>query len=225
MSITGIPFKSIIAVAVVISASIAVYYSWLSDSEETILPPEEIEEYLFWNPKKLQEFTLSIAGNQQLTLDNLLGKWSFVFFGYTHCPDVCPVTLGVMSATVNSLEKTSDLTPELQGIFISVDPDRDSPEHLKQYTSYFHPKFIGATGTTAQIDAITRQMMALYAIHNEESKEHYLVSHNSTVFLIDPRGRLYGRFPPPLNPNEIARALTGIRTFYNAQESKRWSFF
>lgn len=224
MSIKGFPYKGTIAIVFIIVTTAAVY-SWQSGFDDTVRPPEAIEEYLFWNPKPLDDFTLEAANNEQVTPENFLGKWSFVFFGYTHCPDVCPITLGVMSATIRSLEVNPDIASELQGVFISVDPDRDSPEHLKKYTSYFHPKFIGVTGDTTQIDAITRQMSALYAIHNDSSNEQYQVSHNSTVFLIDPKGRLYGRFPPPHSSEEIATAFTGIRTFYNTREKKWWSLF
>ena len=221
----GFPNKCVIAAVLVISASITAFYGWRLNSDETVRPPEDIEEYLFWNPKYLKDFSLTTAGNKKLGLDQLLGKWSFIFFGYTHCPDVCPATLGLLSVTFKSLEKNPAIAHEIQGIFISVDPDRDTPEHLKEYTAYFHPKFIGATGSTAQVDAITRQMGALYALYKEESKDDYRVSHNSTVFLVDPRGRLYGRFPPPHVPQEIAEAFIKIRDFYNAQEDKRWTLF
>ena len=217
--------KGIIAIVLVISVSTAAFFGWRSNSDDTVPPPEEIEEYLFWNPKYLKDFTLNAAGNEELNLEHLLGKWSFVFFGYTHCPDICPATLGLLAVTFKSLEKNPEIAQEIQGIFISVDPDRDTQEHMKEYAAYFHPKFTGVTGSTAQVDAITRQMGALYALNNEESKDNYLVSHNTTVFLVDPSGRRYGRFPPPHVPQEIADAFTNIRAFYNAQEKKRWSLF
>ena len=91
--------------------------------------------------------------------------------------------------------------------------------------SYFNAKFSGVTGTTAQVDAITRQMGAFYAIHPGKSEESYLVSHNSAIFLVDPRGRLYGRFPPPHAPREIAEIFAKIRAFYIEREDKRWAFF
>jgi cytochrome oxidase Cu insertion factor (SCO1/SenC/PrrC family) len=89
----------------------------------------------------------------------------------------------------------------------------------------FHAKFSGVTSTTAQVDAITRQMGAFYSIHPGKSEESYLVSHNSAIFLVDPRGRLYGRFPPPLAPREIAEIFEKIRAFYVEREDKRWAFF
>jgi cytochrome oxidase Cu insertion factor (SCO1/SenC/PrrC family) len=188
-------------------------------------PPEEIEEYLFWKAKQLTDFTLMAAGNKPLNLDHLKGKWSFIFFGYTHCPDVCPTTLGSMGATFKILEKNPTISQEIQGIFVSVDPTRDTPELLGKYVTYFHPNFSGVTGSTSQIDAITRQMGALYSIHAEESEDDYLVSHNSTIFIVDPRARLYGRLPPPHAPREIADIFIKVRNFYNEQEEKQWALF
>jgi protein SCO1/2 len=165
------------------------------------------------------------AKGKTLTLDDLKGKWSFIFFGYTHCPDVCPVTLHALGSAFNILRRDRANSPDIQGIFVSVDPARDTPEFLKEYVTYFNAGFSGVTGNTEQVDAITRQMSALYVIHSGESEESYLVSHNSTIFVVDPRGRLYGRFPPPHIPREIAEIFVKIRVFYDEQEGKRWVFF
>ncbi|MCP4041182.1 MAG: SCO family protein [Gammaproteobacteria bacterium] len=221
----GLPLKGIIALLSLIILGVAGYFGWRAGSDDVVKAPEEIEDYLFWQATNLTDFTLSAAGNQELVLDNLKGKWSFIFFGYTHCPDVCPMTLGVFALVFKTMAKNPAVFQDIQGVFISVDPKRDTPESLKKYVSYFHSKFIGVTGTTSQIDALARQMGVLYTIHPGESEDNYLVSHNSTMFLVDPRGRLYGRFPPPHAPAELAELFYRIRTFYNEQEEKRWAFF
>ena len=220
--------KTNLAVLLVIALSVAAFIGWKLSHEPVVKAPAEIEDYLFWQAKELTEFKLTGANNTTLSLNDLKGKWSFVFFGYTHCPDVCPLTMMIMGQAFKILEKNPAVFPEIQNIFVSVDPKRDTPEALKEYVSYFNDRFIGVTGSTAELDDFSRQMSALYTIHANEadqSADTYTVTHNSTVFLVDPQGRLYGRFPPPQNPQEIAEVFMKIRTFYNERSNKQWGFF
>lgn len=237
----GIAFTLLLAIVVIVSAMM----SRQGGDKVTVKHPEDIADYLFWEAKGLTEFKLSGANGTTFGLSDLKGKWSFIFFGYTQCPDVCPLTMGILGQTFKLFEKNPAAFQEMQGVFISVDPKRDTPESLKEYVSYFNNKFIGVTGDKEQLDALSRQMSVLYAINSKEpekageakepkepkkeggagelkkpvsgssGKEEYTVTHSSTVFLIDPQGRLYGRFPPPQLPQEIAQAFVKIRTFYN----------
>ncbi len=214
--------------AIVVAIAVTALISWQAEKETFVKPPEEIEDYLFWEAKELTDFKLTAANDKMLGLDDLKGRWSFVFFGYTQCPDVCPLTMGVLGQAFKLIEKNPAAYQEMQGIFISVDPKRDTPELLKEYVSYFSNKFIGVTGETAQLDAVSRQMSALYTIHPKEPKkagdtstgDNYQVTHNSTVFLVDPQGRLYGKFPPPQLPQEIAEVFIKIHKFYNERVKK-----
>lgn len=220
--------KKSLALLLAIAVAITAIIGWRLGNEPAILPPEEIEDYLFWQAKDLTDFKLMGANSKTFGLNDLKGKWSFIFFGYTHCPDVCPVTLSTMGKAFKIIEQTPAAYQEIQGVFISVDPIRDTPESLKEYASYFNNKFTGITGDNVQLDAVARQMSALYTIHpNEPGKpsDTYLVSHNATIFLVDPKGRLFGRFPPPQAPQEIADAFMKIRTFYNERGKKRWGIF
>lgn len=225
--------------SVVIAVAVAAFIGLRPVKETVVKPPAEIEDYLFWQAKELTDFKLTGADGKTLGLKDLKGKWSFVFFGYTRCPDVCPLTLGVLGKAFKVIKKNPAAFQEIQGVFISVDPMRDTPELLKEYVAYFNNKFVGVTGDTAELEAISRQLSALYTIQPKEPEkpakadapskaseadkakepgkagEAYTVTHNSTVFLIDPRGRLYGRFPPPQLPQEIAEVFLKIRTFYN----------
>lgn len=220
--------KSSLAVLLVIALSITAFIGWKLSNDPVVKAPADIEDYLFWQAKELTDFRLTGADNKTLGLDDLKGKWSFIFFGYTHCPDVCPLTLRILGQAFDILEKDSAVFPEIQGIFISVDPKRDTPELLKEYVSYFNDGFMGVTGNTAELEQFSRQMSVLYTLHASEagdSGDNYLVTHNSTVFLVDPQGRLHGRFPPPQTPKEIAQVFVKIRTFYNERSNKRWGFF
>jgi protein SCO1/2 len=234
----GIAFTLLLAIVVIVSAMM----SRQGGDKVTVKHPEDIADYLFWEAKGLTEFKLAGASGSTFGLKDLKGKWSFIFFGYTQCPDVCPLTMGILGQTFKILEKNPAVFQEIQGVFISVDPKRDTPELLKEYVSYFNNKFIGVTGDKEQLDALSRQMSVLYTINSKEpektgeakelkkeeggvalkkpggstsGKEEYTVTHSSTVFLVDPEGRLYGRFPPPQVPQEIAQVFEKIRTFYN----------
>lgn len=213
----------LLAIAVVCTAAITAFIVWRPSHNAVVKPPVEIEDYLFWEAKELTDFKLIGADSKTLGLHDLKGKWSFIFFGYTQCPDVCPLTMGILGQAFNFIEKTPAAFQEIQGVFISVDPKRDTPELLKEYASHFNSKFTGVTGDTAQLDAISRQMSALYTIDPKESGKPgdvYQVTHSSTIFLVDPQGRLYGRFPPPHTPQEIAGIFLKIRTFYNEGVNK-----
>jgi len=220
--------KIVIAILLPVFLAVTALCVWRLGSEVNVKAPEEIEDYLFWEAKELADFKLTAAGNKTFDLDNMKGKWSFIFFGYTHCPDVCPTTLMQMGAAFKLLEYDPTIYPEIQGVFISVDPKRDTPELLKDYVTYFNPGFIGLTDNKARIDAFSRQIGALYSFHSESKdgdENTYEVTHNSTIFLIDPKGRLYGRFAPPQAAPEIASKFIRIRKFYKQQEEKRWSLF
>ena len=126
-----------------------------------------------------------------------MGRWSFIFFGYTHCPDVCPTTLSVLNSVARKLEGRKD---QVQFVFISIDPERDTPEKLGQFVSYFNGTFIGATGTDDAINALTRQLGVIYARVEENSgTDNYLMDHSASVLLFDPAGRFHAVFTPPLD--------------------------
>jgi len=217
--------KAVIAFLLLIVLTASAFFVWRSHSGAIVKAPEEIEDYLFWEAKDLTDFTLTAAGNKTFGLDDMKGKWSFIFFGYTHCPDVCPATLMQLAETFKLIEYDPVLFPQIQGIFISVDPKRDTPELLKDYVSYFNPEFTGLTGSKAQIDAFSRQIGALYNFNAKNSDGSYEVTHNSTIFLIDPQGRLYGRFPPPQDAHQIASAFLRMSAFYKRQVKKQCPFF
>lgn len=216
-----------LAVAAAVALAGAAFAGWRMSRDESAATPAGLEEYVFWQAKDLAGFSLAAAGNRRLGLADLRGKWSFIFFGYTHCPDVCPLTLSVLGQAFRMLEKDPAMTREIQGIFVSVDPGRDTPESLRDYASHFHPAFLGVTGSSAEVDAVVRQMGASYVLHAKpegKAGDNYLVTHTATIFLVDPRGRLYGRFPTPHAAQEIAEVFTRIRDLEQKRSARRWVF-
>lgn len=157
--------------------------------------------------RPLPKFSLIDKNGQPFGNDQLKGKWSFLFFGYTHCPDICPVTLQVMGQTLKNLENAG-AADQVQAMFISVDPDRDTPEHLKTYAEYFHPNMLAATGTKEALDRLTRPLGIISArIENEKNPEQYLVDHSAQILVINPEGKFAAVFGAPHEAKIIAEEL------------------
>ena len=134
----------------------------------------------------LPEFRLYDQNNQVFDRTRLQCKWSYVFFGYTHCPDICPTTLVVL----RDVQKIAGgKERDIQYVFISVDPERDNAATLKRYLPYFHPEFIGATGGQGELMRLTRALGAYYE-SGEARNGSYEVHHSAAIFLIDPEARL-----------------------------------
>lgn len=123
-------------------------------------------------------------------------RWSIVFFGYTHCPDVCPITLQVMKNVVAELQQLGE--PEPQIVFVSVDPVRDTSEVLKKYIGYFDDNFVGITGDQNNMHDFTRSLGIVASFTaNDEDPENYIVDHTASLLLIDPQRRVRAKVTPP----------------------------
>jgi protein SCO1/2 len=135
----------------------------------------------------------------------LKGKWSVVFFGFTHCPDICPTTLALMKQ-VEDMLAAPPLAPPLQLLFVSVDPARDDPATLGQYAAYFSPNIIAATAPEERLQPMTRSLGIVY-MQSPLDGGGYTIDHSAQVVVIDPKGRLVGMFRPPLDPQRMAADL------------------
>jgi len=160
-------------------------------------------------PQVIGDFQLTDGDNLPFTRARLLDKWSFVFFGYTHCPDVCPVTLGELAKVYQHLAQRPEGASTLQVVFVSVDPARDTPALIKDYARYFDTNFVAATGTLEQLDALTTPLGVRHRRLTEQGAD-YRVEHSADVWLIDPRGRLYARLPAPHYGEEITRRFAEL---------------
>ena len=163
---------------------------------------DELDATRFPQAREIASFSLIDHNNAVFDNSVLKDRWSFIFFGYTHCPDVCPTTLSVLNSVA---QKLGDLDEDIRFVFLSVDPERDTPEQLAQFVSYFNSDFIGVTGTPEGIEQITRQLGVLHIrAQPEEGASGYLVDHSASVFLFDPDGRYHAVFSPPLSAEAIA---------------------
>ena len=127
-----------------------------------------------------------------VTDDDFRGQFMLVFFGYTSCPDVCPMDLQIIAQIMHELGEAGD---RLQPIFISVDPARDTPEIVAQYASHFHPRLIGLTGTRQQTAAAASNYGVIsMKIIDENDPEHYSINHSALTYLLGPDGKFVAAF-------------------------------
>ncbi len=146
-------------------------------------------------------FTLT-SKNGDVSLDDFQGKVVVMYFGFLTCPEVCPQSMTVISSALARLNKQQ--LAQSQGVLVSVDPNRDTPEKLAEYTEFYHPKLVGLTGTKGDIDSVTRQYGAYYDFSEIESvTEDYGVEHSSRYYVIDKKGKLITAMRHSTTPNEL----------------------
>ena len=179
------------------------------DSRAMLLPDQVIT--LFPEPKPLTAFALTDHKNRVFDLASLKGKWSFLFFGFTHCPDVCPTTLAVLARARDSIARNTAGAEDIQFVFVSVDPNRDSASKLGQYVGYFDASFLGVTGDNAQLGNLAGQLGAAYQVAITPGVENYPVTHTTAVFLLDPRARFHAVFTPPHDAQAIGKRFKVVR--------------
>lgn len=165
---------------------------------------------VFPTARALNPFELETADGQSFDLEQLKGHWTLLFFGFTNCPDICPDTLASLHQSLDSLRLMApDRLPKV--VFVSVDPERDRGESLAEYVSWFDQSFIGVTGSDEQLDQLTRQLGVIFVRDTPDPQTgFYNVDHSAAVMIIDPQGRLFGRFGHPLDPEAVTADLFQI---------------
>jgi protein SCO1/2 len=153
-------------------------------------------------------FTLENSSGKTVTDRDFRGKYMLVYFGYTYCPDVCPTTLTAVAAALDKLgPKAKGLAP----IFITVDPQRDTPEVMKQYTAAFSPALIGLTGTPGQIAGVAKEYRVYYAKHvTGPGPNDYSMDHSSIIYLMGPDGRFVAPIPADESGSDMAAAISKL---------------
>jgi len=179
-------------------------------------PPAELQGVMLNEFRQMQAFDLVSSKNGRFTNSNLQGKWSFVFFGYTSCPDICPATLYVLDQVNSLLQEDADIKADnIQFAFISVDPGRDTLKKLDDYAGYFNKGFIAVTGMPDEIKAFSGQFGAGYIIEPETAPGLYNVIHTAAIFLVDPFGRPVASFSQPHYSRTIYSQFRKIRGYFS----------
>jgi protein SCO1/2 len=143
-------------------------------------------------PRPLPDFALTDTSGIEFTRANLRGRHRLLFFGFTHCPDICPLTLQVLATAVDGIAaQAPELVPEV--VFVSVDPRRDTPDRIREYLRNFDAEFLGVVGSDAALEPLIQALGV--TVHKVETEgEHYNVVHNGTIFVIDPDAALVAIF-------------------------------
>src|SRR5712691_4753670 len=205
---SSILMTTVVLVAMLGGAWLAATYR--ENGSRAILLPDQVMT-LLPEPKPLTAFAFTDHENRVFDLSRLKGKWSFLFFGYTHCPDVCPTTLATLARAHENMAKSNAGAEDVQFVFISVDPNRDTAGKLRQYVTYFDASFLGVAGDDAQLGKLAGQLGAVYQVEVKPGAENYPVYHSAAVFLVDPRARYHAVFAPPLDAEEIGRRFEVLR--------------
>lgn len=177
-----------------------------------ILSNEQLSEnglFVYDVPRSFTDFSLIDHNGDEFTANFFKDKWTLVFFGYTFCPDVCPITLATISQFDGLLEDT-DYTDDTQVVMISVDPQRDTPEMLGTYMHYFGEDYVGATGEYIDVFNLAKQLNIAFA-YQPAGDGNYLVSHSGEIILINPNGHFHGFFKVPHDPVKMAVNYTSVR--------------
>jgi protein SCO1 len=152
--------------------------------------------------RAIPAFSLQTTSGSTFTPASLRDHWSFVFFGYTSCPDICPLTLSVLAKAQKELADLS-AGDRPQIVFVSVDSKRDTPEHLGEYVRYFDPGFVGVTGEQTALEKFALSLGAPVAL-TSQSDGSYTVDHSAALFLVNRKGELQAVFSPPHTAESIA---------------------
>jgi len=155
-------------------------------------------------PRSLEDFALTDETGRPFHLADLAGQPTIVFFGFTHCPDVCPTTL----ARLAQITKSTGI-PGLRVVLVSVDPTRDTPQVLEQYVRAFSPSFKGLTGSQAEIDRLTRQFNVAVA-RVDLGGGDYTMDHSAVISLLDDKARQVAVFTPPFEAASVAADLRSV---------------
>ena len=176
--------------------------------------------------KPLPVVALEQAGKGEVSTEIMKGKWHILLFGYTFCPDVCPVELTVLHQMMDILRQQLPAKQLPQTVFISVDPDRDTPEMMAEYVAYFDPDFIGLTGKKIDLKILTMPFGISWmkqkntepsglnssSSHsdNGKNKKNYLISHTTTIILVNPEMKVAGLFPAPHSAEKMAEVYQQV---------------
>ena len=192
------PVGIAIALAVAVGAGVALY-------ERSHDPPTLRAGTALPESRKLPQFAFVNQSGNAFGPADFEGHWSLVFTGFTNCPDVCPTSLALLADLRRRLARD-----DLQFVFVSVDPERDTPEVIAAYIGHFDPALVGATGPRAEVERFTAGL-GLAQVRNPGAGSEYTVDHSTALVLIDPQARLAGYFQAPHDRDAIAADLAALR--------------
>jgi len=206
--------KRIFLLEILLIVCVAVGYFVYKKLETPVAIPE-IHGMILPETRGIAPFALKQSPDgRAFTERDFSGKWSFLFFGYTHCPDVCPTTMAIMNQIWQLLDK-QNATNDLQVILISVDPQRDDLKKLGDYVHYFNPNFMGVTGNDAQLNTLAAQLGIVYEVDaaTAQERENYIVNHSAGIIVINPKGEYQAFFSAPHDPSTLVAEFMQLKNY------------
>jgi protein SCO1 len=178
-----------------ILTSIFVFYN----KNKTASPPANNTTTIFTMPRDIKNFALFSKNNEKFDMKNFLGHDTLLVFGFTHCSNVCPITLEMLNHAYSKLHAAH---PHLQVVLVSLDPERDTPDNAHQYAQTFNPAFIGVTGKLAEV----RKLQSQFGIYSAraDDKPHYQIQHTSSILWVNAKGQWAGLFKYGMTPAQFA---------------------
>ena len=190
--------------------SVTVTYLLVKQSEPTPLEFEAKQGIpVFSPPVSVPSLTLRDQDDKAFSTAKLQGSWNLMFFGFTNCPDICPTTLTTMNQAAKRLTDK-----KIRYLFVSLDPQRDTPEKLKEYVTYFNADFIGLSGNKADIDQLSEKLGVIYDYEGDVNSGKYNVNHYAAILVIDPKGRVRAHILPPHPADKIVDGVNKIISYY-----------
>ena len=217
-------FSQLIGLLIAAAVIAGAYWFYL---HKVARPPDPPGVQSIVPPEPVADFNLTDQQGKAFTQARLHGKWTIMFFGYTHCPDFCPTTLAGLNSAYHRLEQQAPkLAASTQVVFVSVDPFRDTPPLLKDFVTHFNKDFIGATGSPPQLHRLTDPLGASYdysdpsnhAIFPDSTRpelEEYVVDHSSGLYIFDDKARAAAWVLPPHTAKRIVSVYEHIRRTYD----------
>ncbi len=176
--------------------------------------PPAVQAILWPEPRPLGEFSFLTQHGETFGSAELHGKWSFVFFGYLGCPDVCPLSLLAMRDFRRALSELDPEAHDHQFIFVTVDPAHDTPARLGPYVEFFDPDIIGLGGSVAALESVAATLAVRYQEVHDEQGARRGIDHTSSLLVIDPDGRAVASFAPPHEPQRMAERFDLLRAYW-----------
>lgn len=202
---------AILVVIIIILAGLGVYSHHKQKAVEQPATPTAQQgqtsgnQTLLPSPKTISAFTLTDDTGKPFTNDSLKGHWSFVAFGFSHCGDVCPITLTELNKMVQQLQKDLPADKLPQVVFISVDPERDTTAVLHNYVKNYNPSFIGATGSTDNLNIFVKDLGVYYSKKPSNDPKTYGMNHSSQLYLFNPDGNWVGIVTYPFQADQLTK--------------------
>jgi protein SCO1 len=215
----GRTLKLVLVVAAAISLPAAIWVHRESNHDPLkawAVAPPDLQVVLWPEPRPVAEFRLQTQHGASFTNADLEGRWSFVFFGYLTCPDVCPTTLHVMRELRSLLRSVDRSADQHQFIFVSVDPERDSPASIGPYLAYFDAAMIGLSGPAAELERLAQPLAVKYIEVVDAESGARGIDHTSSLLVVDPYGRVVAAFSPPHRPERMRDVFQQLRRYLRA---------